>query len=36
MSKATIHRSAETGKFVKEGFAIKHPTTTVKETVKKK
>lgn len=36
MSKVKIYRSAETGKFVKESYAEKHPKTTVKETVKKK
>lgn len=36
MSKVKIHRSADTGKFVKESYAEKHPKTTVKETVKKK
>jgi len=28
------HRSAITGRFVKEGYAKRHPKTTVKETVK--
>jgi hypothetical protein len=28
-----IHRSAVTGKFVKPGYAKKHPRTTVKERV---
>lgn len=34
--KATnIYRSAVTGKFVKEGYAVKHQNTTVKETIRK-
>jgi hypothetical protein len=32
----TDFRSAKTGQFVKEGFAKKHPSTTVKETNKRK
>ena len=36
MSKKTVHRSADTGKFVTEKYADKHPKTTVKETIKKK
>lgn len=34
MPKSTRVRSAVTGEFVKKGEAIKHPKTTVKETVK--
>ncbi|MBI3130596.1 MAG: hypothetical protein HYZ13_04500 [Acidobacteria bacterium] len=34
MPKPTRVRSAVTGEFVKKGEAIKHPKTTVKETVK--
>lgn len=30
-----VYRSAETGKFVKKDYAVKHPKTTVKETVNK-
>jgi hypothetical protein len=32
----TNFRSAKTGEFVKPGFAKKHPSTTVKESDKKK
>ena len=31
-----VARSAKTGKFVKSGYAKKHPGTTVVETVKKR
>ncbi|HJV21725.1 MAG TPA: hypothetical protein VJ570_03460 [Holophagaceae bacterium] len=34
MPKPTRVRSAITGEFVKKGEAVKHPKTTVKETVK--
>ena len=30
------YRSAVSGQFVKKGYALKHPKTTVSETVKKK
>ena len=30
-----VYRSAKTGKFVKKDYAVKHPNTTVKETVSK-
>jgi hypothetical protein len=33
---AKRHRSAVSGKFVKPGYAKRHPKTTVAETVKKK
>lgn len=33
-SKKTVHRSSETGKFVKEDYANKHPKTTEKERVR--
>jgi hypothetical protein len=29
-----VSRSAKTGKFVKKGYAKKHPSTTVTETIK--
>ncbi len=32
---AKRYRSAVTGKFVKKGYAIKNPKTTVSETIKK-
>lgn len=32
--KLTVHRSAISGKFVKQSYANSHPKTTVKETVK--
>lgn len=32
---AKRYRSAVTGQFVKKGYAIKHPKTTVSETIKK-
>ena len=36
MSKKITHfRSAKTGRYVTEGYAKKHPSTTVKETDKK-
>jgi hypothetical protein len=31
-----VARSAKTGRFVKKGYAKRHPDTTVVETVKKK
>jgi hypothetical protein len=34
-SKSTVHRSAESGKFVTKRYADKHPKTTVKETFKR-
>jgi len=34
MSKKVSYRSAKTGKFVKKNYAVKHPSTTVKETNK--
>lgn len=34
-SKKTVYRSSETGRFVKESYAKKHPKTTEKEKVDK-
>jgi len=35
-AKQTVHRSAQTGKFVTKEYAGKHPKTTVKESVNKR
>jgi len=35
-TKVKVNRSAVTGKFVKKEYAKKHPSTTVRETIKKK
>ena len=35
-TKQTVHRSAQTGKFVTKEYADKHPKTTIKDSVNKK
>jgi hypothetical protein len=33
-TRKTVHRSSKTGRFVKESYAKKHPSTTEKEKVR--